>query len=114
MLSYPRILRKALLLVVLITLADAAAAYGLTIIGYSFAGVFGDILLAEIAVLFILAFLMDFANSTRMRQFRRALQISDEKGSMSANKETQQRAILTLTIGLVLFMVLVALGIYMR
>lgn len=113
MLSYPRILRKALQFVVVITLGDATAAYGLTIAGYPFAGLFGDIMLAEIAVLFVLAFLMDFAVSTKMKQFRKALQLSNEN-STTTDKEAQQKAMLILTTGLILFLILVVLGIYLR
>jgi len=112
MLSFLAILRKSLQLVVAMLALDCVAAYLLTLLKYAFIEVIGDLMLGEVAILFIVAGLLDFGSSIGMIQFRRVVLASKEIYSSSKHKESERRASVLCLTGLFLFLILIAATIY--
>jgi hypothetical protein len=114
MLTFLKILRSALLLSGAFLTVDGLAAFLLISMHYTFIETFGDLALVEVAVLFILAGLVDFASSVGMAQLRKSF-VRGEKGySASKHKESERQAAILIVAGVVLFLSLVAVGIYIR
>jgi len=114
MLTFLKILRMAMLLSGAILAVDGLAALLLTSVNYAFIETIGDLALVEVAILFILAGLVDFASSVGMAQLRKSF-IRGEKGySASKHKESERRASVLIVAGLILFLLLVAAEMYIR
>jgi hypothetical protein len=91
---------------------DCVGAYLLTFVKYAFIEVIGDLMLGEVAVLFILAGLLDFGSSIGMIQFRRVVLASKEGYSSSKHKESERKASVLCLTGLFLFSILIVATIY--
>lgn len=104
----------ALLLSGVLLSVDGLAAFLLTSANYAFIETIGDLVLVEVAILFILAGLVDFASSVGMAQLRKSF-IRGERGySASRHKESERRASVLVVAGLILFLLLVAAEMYVR
>ena len=112
MLTYPKIIRSSILLLIAIVSVDTLAASLATLFHFSFISVYGDIMLSEVAALFILAGLMDFSTSIGMEQFKKTFLRTTDERSPSEKKATQQKAIVVLVTGLLLLLILVGLAVY--
>ena len=110
MLTFLAILGKSLRIAAIILVADFILAYGLMFLSYSFVETVGDIMLIEVAILFILAGLMDFSSSLGAAQFRKTILHSKEGYSSVKHKEVERKAALFFFVGLVIFSVLVILA----
>ena len=112
MLTFLRILRRALLLSGVLLAVDGLAAFLLTSVNFAFIETIGDLVLVEVAILFIIAGLVDFASSVGMAQLRKSF-IQGERGySASKHKESERRASVLIVAGLILFLLLVAAEMY--
>jgi hypothetical protein len=112
MLSFPEILRRSFQLVGVILAVDLAAAYLLTLFKYSFVEGIGDIILVEVAVLFIFAGLIDFRYSIGMAQVRKLVIGSKEDYSASKHRDSERRALVFVIAGLILFVTLILAAVY--
>jgi hypothetical protein len=112
MLTFLTILGRSLRIAGSFLAVDAVAAYGLTVLSYGFIEIFGDSMLVEIAILFIIAGLLDFSSSIGAVQFRRTILGSKQEYSSSAHKEAEKKASVFFLSGVILFLVLVALAVY--
>jgi hypothetical protein len=75
-------------------------------------GVIGDLLLVEVAALFIIAGVLDFSSSIGMTQFRRVFLSSKEEYSPDKRRQTERTAMVYLFAGLILLSAMVLLMIY--
>jgi hypothetical protein len=75
-------------------------------------GVIGDLLLVEVAALFILAGILDFASSVGMTQFRKVFLSSKEDYSPDKRRQTERTALVYLIAGLILLFAMILLMIY--
>jgi hypothetical protein len=71
---------------------------------------FGDILLVEAAVLFLLAGIVDFGTSVGFAQFRKSLLLSKQAYSPEKRKESERRAIQLACSGALLLAILILLA----
>jgi hypothetical protein len=75
-------------------------------------GVLGDLMLVEVAVLFVMAGILDFASSIGMAQFRKAFLSSKEDYSPEKRKEKERTAMVFLFTGLSLLGFMIVLLLY--
>ncbi|MGP8070107.1 MAG: hypothetical protein ACLP5V_09475, partial [Candidatus Bathyarchaeia archaeon] len=92
--------------------ADGLVAYGLTFLSYRFIEIIGDSILIEVAILFVVAGLLDFSSSIGAVQFRKTILGSKEAYSSSAHKETEKKAAVFLLGGVILLLALAILALY--
>jgi hypothetical protein len=83
-----------------------------TIIDLSPNGVMGDLMLGEVAVLFIIAGILDFSSSIGMAQVRKTFLSSKEDYSPEIRKEKERTAMVFLFTGLVLLVAMILLMVY--
>ena len=114
MLSFLNMLRRSLLLVAGLLAVDTVAGYLLTFLKYTFIEAMGDIMLVEVAALFILAGLLDFASSIGVTQFRKTFLASKQGYSSLKHKESERKALVFFLAGLILFLMLAVSAIYER
>ena len=69
-------------------------------------------MLIEVAVLFILAGLLDFSRSIGAVEFRKMILGSKQEYSSSAHKEAEKKAVVFFLGGIILLSMLVVLAIY--
>jgi hypothetical protein len=112
MLTFLTILGRSLRITLGLLAADGLAAYGLSFLSYRFIESFGDSILVEIAILFIIAGLLDFSSSIGAVQFRRTILGSKQEYSSSAHKEAEKKASVFFLSGMILLLVLVVLALY--
>jgi hypothetical protein len=112
MLNFLGILRRAALLAGAIIAVDGLVAYLLSFLEYAFVEMFGDLVLVEVAVLFIVAGLIDFASSVGVAQFRKSFMSARDGYSALKHKESARRASVLVLAGLILFVLLVAGAIF--
>jgi hypothetical protein len=112
MLMFPASLRSSLELAAGLLVSDVVAAYILSFFHIAFVESFGDIMLVEIAVLFILAGVIDFASSIGAAQFRKALLGARQAYSPSKHKASRRSASVLLGAGLILLAILILAAIY--
>ena len=82
MLTFPTIIGRTLRIVGGLLLADGLAAFALTFLSYRFIEILGDFMLIEVAILFILAGLLDFSRSIGAVQFRKVILGSKQEYSV--------------------------------
>lgn len=107
---FGRSVRLALVLLV----ADGLAAYGLTFLSYRFIEVMGDLMLIEVAILFVFAGMLDFFTSIGAAQFRKTILGSKEGYSSSKHKEAEKTALVYFLGGLLIFLMLIVFALYER
>jgi len=111
MLTFLRLLAKSLLIAAVLLVSDGVAAYGFTFLSYRFIETLGDMMLIEVAVLFIIAGLVDFYSSVGAVQFRMILG-SKQEYSSSGHKDAEKKALVFLIAGVILLSVMVTLALY--
>jgi hypothetical protein len=94
--------------------ADILVAYGISFSGFRFIELLGDLMLLEVAILFIAAGLLDFSSSIGAVQFRKVILGSKEAYSRSAHSEAEKRAVVFFMTGLIIFMILIGIAIINR
>jgi len=114
LLTYAAVMLRALKVAAFLLLVDSLIAIMpfSTIIDFSPIGVMGDLMLAEVAVLFIVAGILDFSSSIGMAQFRKTFLSSKEDYSPEVRKEKERTAVVFLFTGLVLLAAMVLLMVY--
>jgi len=111
MLTLPKMLGRSLLICVSAILADGLASYVTTLFGFSFIEIMGDLMLIEVAMLFLVAGVIDFSSSVGGVHLRNAVLGSKQEYSSSAHKETGRKALALVVAGTLMFVILIAIGI---
>jgi len=111
MLTFPKILGRSLLICVSAIVADGLVSYVTTLFGSSFIEIMGDLMLVEVAVLFLVAGILDFASSVGGVHLRKAVLGSKQEYSSSAHRETGRKALVLVLAGTLMFLILIAIGI---
>jgi len=93
---------------------DVLVTYVISFYGLSFIELVGDLMLVEVALLFIAAGLIDFSSSIGGVQLRKVIMGSKEGYSRSAHKEAEKRASLFFLTGLIIFLLLIVIAIISR
>ena len=106
------ILRRSLKIAAALAVMDLTAAYFSSLADLSPIGVMGDMLLIEVAVLFLLGGLVDFASSLGVIQFRKVVFSSKDEYSAQKRKETEQTASVFIVAGILLVAVMILLTLY--
>jgi len=114
MLTFPRILARALFIVALATVSDGCVSYGLSLFGFSFAEIIGDLMLVEVAVLFLISGLIEFSSSIGAAHLRRAVFGSKLEYSASSHRRAERRALVSVLAGSFLFLILITIGVLLR
>ncbi len=112
MLMLLRILRSSLQLAAALLAVDGGIAYVLTLFHYAIVESLGDLMLAEVAVLFILAGVLDFASSIGVAQFRKTFLASKQGYSSSKHKASHRNASVLLVAGFILLAILIVASVY--
>ena len=112
MLTFLTILGRSLRIAGGLLFADGVAAYGLTFLSYRFIETIGDSMLIEVAILFLMAGLLDFSSSIGAVQFRKTILGSKQEYSSSAHKEAEKKAAVFFLGGVILLLMLVVLALY--
>jgi hypothetical protein len=71
---------------------------------------FGDLLLVETSLLFLLAGIVDFGSSLGFAQFRKLIGGSKEAFTLGLRKEAERRALIFVASGVTLFIIMVFLA----
>jgi hypothetical protein len=114
MLTFLRILSRSLLIAAGAILGDGLVAYGMGLFGFSFVEAIGDLMLVEVAILFLVAGLIDFSSSVGAVQFRRAVLGSKQDYSQPAHKEAERKAAVLVLAGLFMFVLLTVVAVLIR
>ncbi len=112
MLTFLTILGRSLRIAGGLLVADGLAAYSLTFLSYRFIETIGDSMLIEVAILFLLAGLLDFYSSVGAVQFRKVVLGSKQEYSSSAHKEAEKKALVSFLSGVILLLMLIVLALY--
>jgi len=113
MLTFPKILGRSIMIATGAMLVDGLGSYVATLFGFSFIEVMGDFMLFEVAVLFLLAGLIDFSSSVGAAHFGKALFGSSQEYSALAHKEAGRKALMLVLAGTFMFLILVAFAVVM-
>jgi hypothetical protein len=114
MLTFLRIIGRSLLIAAGAMIADGLVAYGTVLLGFSFVEIIGDLMLVEVAILFLVAGLVDFGSSVAAVQFRKTVLGSRQEYSQSAHKEAERRAAVLVLAGVFMFVILMAVAVLTR
>ena len=112
MLTLLTVLGRSVRLALGLLIVDGLAAYGLTFLRLGFIEVMGDLMLIEVAALFMLAGLLDFSTSIGAVQFRKAILGSKEGYSSLKHKEAEKNAAVFFVGGLIIFLMLIIFAFY--
>ena len=114
LLTYAAILKSSLKIVGALVLIDVVVALVplSSMIDISAIGVMGDLMLIEVAALFIIAGILDFASSIGMAQFRKTFLSSKEDYSPEKRKEKERNAMTFVFAGLLLLAFMIVLMVY--
>ena len=107
MLTFPKILGRSLLIAAGAMLVDGLVASAATLFGFSFIEIMGDLMLVEVAVLFLMAGLVDFSGSVGATQLRKVV-FGSGQYSPAAHKEAGRKALVFVLGGTFLFVILIA------
>ena len=110
MLTFPKILGRALLIAASAILSDGFVSFGVTFLGFSFIEIIGDLILVEVAICFLIAGLIDFSSSVGAAHLRKAVLGSAQEYSSLAHKEAERKALVLLLGGTFLFVILIAIA----
>ena len=114
MLTFPRILARSLFIAVCAIFGDSLLSIGLTYFGSGFVEIIGDLMLIEVAVLFLVAALIEFSYSIGGTGFRKNVLGSKQGYSQSAHKEAGRKALALVFAGVFMFAVLIAVAVFIR
>ena len=109
--AYTEAFRRSLKFSALIGGVDLVAALVSGLDGFSPSETLGDLLLVEVAVLFILAGILDVGSSIGMAQLRRVVLASKEDFSSQNRKLAERRVMIVLFTGLILLTVMILLAV---
>lgn len=112
MLTFLTILGRSLRILGGLLFTDGLVAYGLTFLRYRFIETVGDFMLVEVAVLFLLAGLLDFSSSIGAVEFRKTILGSKQEYSSSAHKDAERKASVFFLGGMILLSMLIIMAIY--
>jgi hypothetical protein len=108
MLTFLKVATRSILVAVAAMAADALVAYEMIQFGFSFVGIVGDMMLIEVAILFLIAGLIDFSSSIGAAQFRKTILGSKRGYSQSVHKEAERKAAVLLLAGVFILIILCA------
>jgi len=111
MLTFPKIITRSMLIVLVVISADSLVASEMIPFGFSFVEIIGDVMLVEVAILFIVAGLIDFSSSIGAAQFRKSVLGSKQDYSQSVHKEAERKAVVLVLAGIFIFMVLLGIAV---
>jgi hypothetical protein len=111
MLSYSQVLRRSLKIAAILVVTDLTIAFVTMRLDLPPAGVFGDLLLLEVAALILLAGLVDFGSSLGISHLRRIAFSSRQDFSFQKRSEIERKAMVFLFAGLMLLAVMILLAI---
>jgi hypothetical protein len=111
MLTFPKVLGKSLLITIGAILCDSLVSLGGTLFGFSFIEIVGDLMLVEVAVLFLIAGLIEFSSSVGAAHFRKAILGSKQGYDQAAHVAAGRRALVLVLAGTFMFLVLVAVAV---
>jgi len=111
MLTFPKILGRSLLIAASAILSDGLVSFGVTFLGFSFIEIVGDLILVEVAILFLIAGIIDFSTSVGAAQFRKTVLGSKQEYSQPAHKEAGRRALVLVLAGTFMFVMLIAIAV---
>ncbi len=110
MLTYTQVLHRSVKVSAFLGIVDLGAALLSTFFEFSPSAMLGNLLLLEIALLFILAGLLDFSSSIGMVQFKRVVLSSKDEFSGTRRKEAERSALVYVFAGLILLAVMILLA----
>ena len=110
MLTYTQVLLRSLKISASLLLINVLTTFLVRDVVYPLE-IFGDMLLVEIALLFLLAGFVDFGTSVALVQFRKSVFASKETFSAEKRKEAERRAIALVGSGLILLAILIILAV---
>jgi len=110
MLTFPRILLRSLLVAAGAILSDGLVSFLLASFGVSFIETMGDLMLVEIAGLFLVAGIVEFSYSIGGAGLRKTVLGSKDEFSRSAHIEAGRKALVLILAGIFLFVVLIAVA----
>jgi len=111
MLTFPKIITRSIVIVLIAMCADALVASETIRFGFSFIEIIGDVMLVEVAILFIVAGLIDFSSSIGAAQFRKSVLGSKQDYSQSVHKEAERKAAVLVLAGIFIFMILLGIAV---
>jgi len=91
--------------------SDVLIAYGTMLFGFSFKEIIGDLMLIEVAILFVVAGLIDFSSSIGAVQLRKSVLRSKQDYSQAAHKEAEKKAAVLVVAGVSIFAILMAIAV---
>jgi hypothetical protein len=91
---------------------NLAVAFLASLIGFAPIGAFGDILLVEVAALFIIAGLFDLGSSIGTTQFKKVVLSSKEEFSPGKRDKAEQHTIVLFIAGSILFVGTILLALF--
>jgi uncharacterized membrane protein YidH (DUF202 family) len=111
MLTFPKILGRSLVISLSAIAADGLVSYAMTLLGFSFIETMGDLMLIEVAVLFLVAGVIDFSSSVGGVHLRRAVLGSRQEYSPSTHRDKGRKALVLVVAGTIMFLILIFVGI---
>jgi len=111
MLTFPKLLIRSLLIVAGAVLGDGLVSLGGALFGFNFAETIGDLMLVEVAGLFLIAGLIDFSSSLGATHVRKAVFGSKQEYSQSSHSVAQRRALVLVLAGTIMFVILIVIAI---
>ena len=111
MLTFPKMFARSLLIAATAILVDALVSYLATLFGFSLIEIMGDLMLMEVAILFLIAGLMDFSTSVGAGRMRKAVFGLDSEYSPLAHEESGRKALVLVFAGILMFAILVAVAV---
>jgi hypothetical protein len=114
LLTYAAIVIRSLKIGAVLFVIDSVVAFlpFSKMIDMSAIGVIGDLLLVEVAALFIIAGILDFVSSVGMTQFRKVLLSSKDDYSPDKRRQTERAAMVYLFAGIILLFAMILLMVY--
>ena len=110
MLTYTQVLQRSLKIATALLLIDGLVGFLLATI-INPVELFGDMLLVETALLFLLAGIVDYGSSVGFVQFRKSIFSSKETYSPDKRKDVERRAVALVGSGAILLGVLILLAV---
>ena len=111
MLTFPKILARSVLITGCAVLSDALTSYVTSFLGISFVEVIGDLMLVEVAILFVVAGIIDFSSSVGASHLRKALLGSKQEFSALTHKEAERKALVLVLAGAFMFLIVVVIAV---
>jgi len=108
MLTFAKVLARSLLIAGIAIVSDGAVSIVVSLFGASFIEIMGDLMLAEVAILFLAAGFYDFSTSIVGAQFKKAVLGSKQGYSQSRHKEAERKALALVIAGVLILALLIA------